>query len=165
MQVNTTMILLLTWFMSSVNRFQSTCCFQKNNMAVVKIQTQGFKTVDLKPMVDITDSTSIIYSVYGMKLTILCTVKDLCNYLPAVTVECPRIFWLFKNKIAHSWIDSVSTRTPLMEASTMTVRPLWESHKEELKLALALCRMLCTWKWRLIISHGQNKSKQSPSKV
>ena len=35
-------------------------------MATAKIQTQGFKTAVHKPMGDVTDAMSIIYTVYGL---------------------------------------------------------------------------------------------------
>ena len=38
---------------------------KKNKMAMVKMQTQGFKTAVHKPVGGITDATSIIYTAFG----------------------------------------------------------------------------------------------------
>ena len=37
-------------------------------MATAKIQTRGFKTAVHKPVGDVRDATSIIYTVYGFKV-------------------------------------------------------------------------------------------------
>ena len=44
--------------------------FQKTEMLMAKIQTEGFKAAVRKPMGDITDATCILYTVYDQHLFI-----------------------------------------------------------------------------------------------